>query len=271
MTDVELTHLAGTRGDVVVHRWPHPAPTHRVLLAHGYGEHLGRYHHVAAALHANGAEVVGPDHLGHGRSEGERVLVESYDDVLADFHAAAQQTPTDLPVVLVGHSMGGMIAARYAQLHAADLTAVVLSGPVLGSWYPVEEFADGEIPDEPLDVSTLSRDPAVGERYAADPLIWHGPFKRPTLRAIGRCLDEINNGPRITKPTLWAHGGDDQLVPIGPTRAGVARIRGENLTAVEYPGARHEIFNETNADDILADVTRFVTSALRGTPAGLPR
>ncbi|HEY3502520.1 MAG TPA: alpha/beta fold hydrolase [Actinocatenispora sp.] len=270
MTPVELSHHAGTRGDVVVHRWRHPDPTHLVLLAHGYGEHLGRYGHVADAFRANGAEVVGPDHLGHGRSAGERVLVESYDDVLADFHAVAEAARTDLPVVLVGHSMGGMIAARYAQLHGTDLTAVVLSGPVLGSWYPVE-FADGDIPDEPLDVSTLSRDPAVGERYDADPLIWHGPFKRSTLRAVGRCLDEINAGPRLAPPTLWAHGGDDRLVPIGPTRAGIARIRNDNLTAVEYPGARHEIFNETNAAAVLADVTRFVTSALRGTPGGLPR
>ncbi|BCJ37951.1 lysophospholipase [Actinocatenispora thailandica] len=261
MTDAQLSTMDGSRGEITVYRWPHPAPTHRVLLVHGYGEHLGRYDHVAAALHANGAEVVGPDHVGHGRSAGERVLVASFDDVLADLRAVADQAGTDLPVVLVGHSMGGMIAARYAQLHGAELTSVVLSGPVLGSWAPVA-LADGEIPDEPLDVATLSRDPAVGERYAADPLIWHGPFKRATLRAIGRCLDEINAGPRLTPPTLWLHGADDELVPIGPTRAGIDTIRGERFEQVAYPGARHEIFNETNNTAVLADVTAFIAGTL---------
>ncbi|MEV0842739.1 lysophospholipase [Actinocatenispora sera] len=261
MTEAQLSTMDGSRGEIAVYRWPHPTATHRVLLVHGYGEHLGRYDHVAAALHAHGAEVVGPDHLGHGRSAGERVLVPSFDDVLADLRAVADRAGTDLPVVLVGHSMGGMIAARYAQLHGAGLTSVVLSGPVLGSWAPVA-LADGEIPDEPLDVSTLSRDPAVGERYAADPLIWHGPFKRETLRALGRCLDEINAGPRLTPPTLWLHGADDQLVPIGPSRAGIDRIRGDRFEQIAYPGARHEIFNETTNTTVLADVTRFIAGTL---------
>ena len=261
MTEAEVSTMDGSQGEIAVYRWRHPRATHRVLLVHGYGEHLGRYDHVAAALGANGAEVIGPDHLGHGRSAGERVLVHSFDDVLADLRAVAGRAGTDLPVVLVGHSLGGMIAARYAQLHGDELTCVVLSGPVLGSWAPVA-LADGEIPDEPLDVTTLSRDPAVGERYAADPLIWHGPFKRDTLRAIGRCLDEINAGPRLTPPLLWLHGEDDQLVPIGPSRTGIDRVRGERYEQVTYPGARHEIFNETNNAAVLADATGFIAAAL---------
>ena len=261
MTEAQLSTREGSRGEIAVYRWPNPDATHRVLLAHGYGEHLGRYDHVAAALLANGAEVVGPDHLGHGRSAGERVLVGSFDDVLADLRAVAKTAGTDLPVALVGHSLGGMIAARYAQLHGAELTALVLSGPVLGSWAPVA-LADGEIPDEPLDVSTLSRDPAVGRRYEADPLIWHGPYKRTMLRAIGRCLDEINAGPRLTPPTLWLHGAADRLVPIGPSRAGIERIRGERFEQISYPGAEHEIFNETNNAEVLADATSFIRRSL---------
>ena len=85
--------------------------------------------------------------------------------------------------MLIGHSMGGMIAARYAQLHGDELTAVVLSGPVIGEFALLDVLLapDGDL-DVAIDVATLSRDDAVGAAYAADPLVWHGPFKRPTVR-----------------------------------------------------------------------------------------
>ena len=137
-----------------------------VILAHGYGEHIGRYEHVAAALVERGAVVAGPDHLGHGQSEGERVLVADYEHVIDDLHAVVRRSTADhpgLPVVLVGHSMGGLIATRYAQRHGDGLAGLVLSGPVLGSWTAATDLlALDEIPDVPLDPDTLSRDPAVG-------------------------------------------------------------------------------------------------------------
>lgn len=293
--------LAGTRGTIVVREWPRStaggapagsappdgaaaddAPADNApadgaspgearyvaLLAHGYGEHIGRYEHVAAALLAHGAAgVYGPDHMGHGKSAGERVLVEDYEEIVTDLHAVeemARADHPDLPVVLIGHSMGGMIAARYAQRYGAGLAALVLSGPVLGRWTPVTSLLDhDEIPYVPIDVSTLSRDPEVGRVYADDPLVWHGPFKRTTIAALARCLETINAGGRLgSLPTLWVHGEDDRLVPVPETRWGIERIRGDDLTEIIYPGARHEVFNETNRDQVLEDVTAFVDRAL---------
>lgn len=267
MDDARLTEIDGTNGTVVVHEWSHEDPTWIAVLVHGYGEHLGRYPHVAERLNADGAVVVGPDHQGHGLSAGERVLISDFETVVDDLHAVvdgARATYPGLPVVLVGHSMGGMIAARYAQRFGDGLSALVLSGPVLGSWHPTALADLPEIPSDPLDVSTLSRDPQVGVAYSKDPLVWHGPFKRPMLRSIANTLRIINEGRDLgSLPTLWIHGGADELVPIEATRAGVERIRGVDLEQRMYADARHEIFNENNRAEVLDDVCSFVRTLRR--------
>lgn len=256
----------GDEGTRVVRVWRRE-PRYVALLCHGYGEHVGRYEDVADVLVRHGAVVYGVDHEGHGKSAGERVLIADFEAVVDDFNAldesARGQNP-GLPVVLIGHSMGGMIAARYAQRYGETLTAVVLSGPVLGSWAVLPQLlAMDEIPETPIDPATLSRDPAVGEAYAADPLVWHGAFKRRTLEALQDGLDTITKiGPLGTVPTLWLHGEDDQVVPLDGTRRGIERLRGTHFQEKTYPGARHEIFNETNKDEVLADVTAFIDAQL---------
>lgn len=263
--------FTGTNGRIHAQAWDVEGRSTRyvAVLCHGYGEHIGRYGHVAGALVNAGAEVYGLDHIGHGRSTGERVLITDFDDVVADLHNlirhAARENP-GTPLVLIGHSMGGMIAARYAQVHGSDLSALVLSGPVLGRWRAAEELAAADqIPDEPLDPATLSRDEQVGLDYAADPLVWHGPFKRPTVQAILDTLEQIDaGGPLGTLPTLWVHGAEDALVPVADSRLGIEAVRGSNLTEQVLPGARHEVFNETNREEVLALVTTFIDEALHG-------
>jgi alpha-beta hydrolase superfamily lysophospholipase len=239
------------------------------VLVHGYGEHIGRYDHVAEALIANGAAVFGLDHIGHGKSDGDRAIVTDFDDVVADVdtlvETAVEEHP-GLPVVMIGHSMGGLITSRYAQTHGDRLAALVLSGPAIGRMELIEQLLQlDEIPDVPLDPEVLSRDDAVGAAYAADPLVWHGPFQRPMLEAMSRANGQVDAAGSIGDlPLLWVHGADDQLVPIDGSRAGVETIKGSNARAIDYPGARHEIFNETNKDDVLADVTGFISEVLAG-------
>jgi alpha-beta hydrolase superfamily lysophospholipase len=254
----------GRHGTLVARTWSGPdRPTHVVVLAHGYGEHVGRYERVADALVGNGGVVYAVDHAGHGKSEGERVLVHDFEDVVTDLHTldeTARREHPGLPVVLLGHSMGGLIAARYAQRYPGTLAALILSSPVLGRWDAVSQLlALEEIPDLPLDVTTLSRDATVGEVYAADPLVWHGPFKRTTLEALERGLETITSGPDVGNlPLMWIHGVEDQLVPIEASRAGIAHLRGSRFVERTYPQARHELFNEVNADEVIAEVTAFV-------------
>jgi alpha-beta hydrolase superfamily lysophospholipase len=248
-----------TIGRVRVRRWDAEDPVRLVVLVHGYGEHIGRYEHVAEALVARGSAVVGPDHAGHGRSEGERALVEDFEPIVDDVRAVVEDARGDLPVVMVGHSMGGLIATRYAQRHRDDLSALVLSGPAIGLGPVMEEWlAAPEPPSDPIDVATLSRDPAVGEAYAADALVYHGGWKRPTLEAFVAADRAIAGGPGFGNlPLLYVHGGDDQLVPVALARPVVERLAGPDSELHVLDGARHEVFNEVDRDETIALVARF--------------
>ncbi|MEU1404086.1 lysophospholipase [Streptomyces sp. NPDC005728] len=261
---------------IVVREWSHPQPRYLALVVHGYGEHAGRYDELAGVLAEHGAAVYGPDHVGHGRSAGERVVIEDFEDVVTDVHTVAdlaRAAHPGLPLVMVGHSMGGLIAARYAQRYGTELTALILSGPVIGGWeLPGRLLALDEIPDTPISPAALSRDPAVGASYAADRLVWHGPMKRPTLRAFVRTLESVAEGGDVGPlPLLWLHGDDDRLVPLPGSRAGVERLSGGRLTERIFAGARHEVFNETDRADVFAEVVRFVDGALTaGDPSPAP-
>jgi alpha-beta hydrolase superfamily lysophospholipase len=248
-----------TVGRVQVRRWPVEDPARLVVLVHGYGEHIGRYAHVAQALNERGSAVVGPDHVGHGTSDGEQALVEDFEAVVDDLRAVVADARDDLPVVMVGHSMGGLIAVRYAQRAREDLAGLVLSGPAVGLT-PVFEgwLAAPELPSDPIDVATLSRDPEVGEAYAADPLVWHGSWKRPTLEAFVAADRAIAHGPGFGDlPLLYVHGAEDQLVPVDLARPVVERLAGPDSELHVLDGARHEVFNETDKDDTIAMVAAF--------------
>ena len=256
--------VRGSEGAVSVCFWDNPRARCVVVIAHGYGEHIGRYEHVAQRLVAAGASVWGPDHLGHGRSDGERTLVTDFERVVDDLHLVvglARTARPGLPIVLIGHSMGGMIATRYAQRFGRELVGLVLSGPAIGHRPIVEQLlALPEIPNTPIDPTVLSRDPAVGEAYANDPLVYHGPLKRLTVEAMRAVLSAIGTGPGFgTLPTLWVHGSDDQLVPLAGVRDALAKLRGSDFTDRVYDDARHEVFNEINRDDVLDEVCRFIS------------
>jgi alpha-beta hydrolase superfamily lysophospholipase len=242
------------------------------VLAHGYAEHAGRYEHVAQALVDGGAVVYAADHLSHGRSEGEPGLFDDIEDMVADtvqVVATAKGEHAELPTVLIGHSMGGIIAARYAQDHGDELSALVLSGPAFGGNPDLFGLLQlPEIPDIPLDPDWLSRDPEVGRRYAEDPLVYSGPFKRPTLEALVASGEAVAQGGRLgSLPTLWIHGEADPLCPLPQAREAVERIKGERFEEKIYPGARHEVFNETNQDEVIGDVTAFLDRTLAASPA----
>ncbi|BDH06572.1 alpha/beta hydrolase [Streptomyces seoulensis] len=267
MTAVREHTRQGVHGALHIRAWPHPAPRYLALLVHGYGEHAGRYDEVAGVLTGHGAAVYAPDHLGHGRSSGERARIDDFEDVVTDVHTAADLARAGhpgLPLVLVGHSMGGLIAARYAQRYGSELSALVLSGPVIGEWaLPGQLLASDEIPDTPVSPAALSRDPAVGAAYLADPLVWHGPMKRPTLLAFERGLAAVaEGGDTGTLPLLWLHGDDDRLVPLPGSRTGVERLGAGRATERIFAGARHEVFHETDRAKVFEELTGFLDAVL---------
>jgi alpha-beta hydrolase superfamily lysophospholipase len=263
MSKAQDISINGARGNILIRRWDATSPQRIVILAHGIGEHSGRYEHVAQRLAADGAVVYAPDHYGHGRSDGERGLVSDIEvlvDDLAAVLALAQARHPGLPSALLGHSLGGIVVTRLVQRGDHGLSALVLSGPAIGGNPAFEGLlAMDPIPDVPIDPEILSRDPEVGEAYASDPLVYHGPLSRPTLEAIFASVAAIADGPRLGPlPTLWIHGEEDGLAPLAATRPAIERIRGDQLEEQIYPGARHEVLNEINREDVLDEVASFL-------------
>lgn len=271
MTERRTWSLLGSDGTRHAVTWSTPSPRYVALLSHGYGEHVGRYEHVADALVHAGATVYGIDHVGHGQSEGSRAVISDFDAVVEDLHRLdlrAREENPGLPVVLIGHSMGGLIALRYAQEYADTLAALVLSGPQLGGKELLAQLlALPAIPSFGVDPTALSRDPVVGEAYLADPLVWHGDLQRPTVEAMVRALSAAEEGKRLDSlPVLWIHGTEDQVSPLEGARPLVTSVVSGPLQEHSYPGARHEIFNETNKDEVLGDLVTFLDQVLSSQP-----
>lgn len=263
----ENFELAGSGGMIVAKRWDILDCRYVVLLCHGYGEHIDRYEHVAARFNADGAAVYGQDHVGHGKSDGERVLVTDAEAIIDDFHKlsdVARAVHPGVPLVLVGHSMGGMLGARYVQRFGDELACAILSAPLVGGGLVRTLLSLDELPTDPLDPAGLSRDPAVGAAYAADPLVYHGSFKRRTLEAFDVLITAIAGGGRFAIPVLWMHGTADPIVNYPETAAVMEDLKGADFEHRAYRGARHEIFNETNKEEVLDDAVAWVNSWLAG-------
>jgi alpha-beta hydrolase superfamily lysophospholipase len=275
---------------LAVRRWPAP-PGHAwgtVQIVHGLGEHIGRYAAVAEALNAAGWHVLGHDLRGHGHSSGERGAMPAADTMLTDLAAVmdAQRTAHGRHVLL-GHSMGGLIAARFVAEGlqaqpapwARDVDGLVLSSPaldpgmnllqkgllaVLGPLAPDLKLGNG------LKPAWISRDPAVVQAYTADPLV-HDRVTPRLARFIVDCgAVALAAAPRWATPTLlmWA-GADRCVTPRGSAAfaaAAAAAAKKPLLTAREFGAMFHEIFNEPERAEVLAQLIRWLTRLDAATP-----
>ncbi|MGO3325809.1 alpha/beta hydrolase [Gordonia sp. (in: high G+C Gram-positive bacteria)] len=270
---IETSSVTGRHGLTIVydvHR-PDTEPVGVVIVAHGLGDHAGRYHHVAERFTDLGYVVVAPDHAGHGRSAGKRLGVTDFSDFTADLDTVINAVDVDGPRFLLGHSMGGAIALSYALDHQDQLDGLILTGPAL---VPGEDLpsilvkmapALGKIvpwlPATALPASGVSRDPNVVAAYESDPLVWHGGIRAGLGGAlIGEMKTYPDRLPSLKLPLLILHGGADVLTnPDGSRMA--ARLAGsDDVTSTIYPGLYHEIFNEPEQDEILKAVTDWIVA-----------
>ena len=161
-----MASFAGSQGTVHYECWQPAAPCERVvLIVHGYAEYGARYGHVAGVLVEQGAAVYAPDHIGHGRSDGERALITDFEQVVDDLRTladiASDERPSS-PLVIIGHSMGGLLAARFAQRFPDRVAGLVLLGAVIGDWHWARAaLAKPELPAATTDFSGMSRDPVA--------------------------------------------------------------------------------------------------------------
>lgn len=256
--------FAGSEGTVHYERWAPAGPPRRVVIVvHGYAEYAARYGPVADALNHAGSIVYGQDHLGHGHSDGERALIVDFERVVDDLDSLvdiATGENAGLPVVMIGHSMGGLLSARFAQRHPERLAGIVLLGAVIGDWrWAREVLEQRELPPGATDYAGMSRDRAAVAAYAADPLIYHGPYKRPLLEAEVVALDRFRAAiDLMTMPVLFCHGTADPFVDYRTSLAAVESMPSADKTIRLYEGARHELVHETNRDEVIAEITDFV-------------
>ena len=259
---------------IVVHEWLVDEPRAIVQLSHGVGEHARRYAALARDLNAAGFAVVADDHRGHGETGrgqwaaapermgrlgpgGLRAAV----DAVHEYSAIVRREHPGTPLVLLGHSWGSLMAQIDVNRHAADYDGLVLSGTA----YRLPGFMDGGDLNRKhahlgaTGAEWLSRDPAVAEAWVADPLTFPADVRklfglREGLRLFGRPA----RGLPADLPVLLQAGGDDTL---GGERSvhRLARAYRErsgirDVTVRVYPGARHEVYNETNRDEVIADL-----------------
>jgi acylglycerol lipase len=248
--------------------WPAEGkPRATVVLSHGASEHSGRYAHVAAGLNAHGYSVWALDHRGHGRSGGHRAVIDSLDRVLADLDRFVTMASEELPgrkPFLLGHSMGGMLATAYTIRHQDRLEGLILSAPVavLEAASPVQRglsrvlsrFAP-TLGVYTIDSAGVSRDPEVVRDYDADPLNFHG--KLP-VRTVAELSAEVETFPvsarAISIPVLIMAGGADPIVPVAGSRMLAERISSKDKTLTIYGGLYHEIMNEPEQGEVIAQI-----------------
>ena len=251
----EVSSRDGTR--LALFAWPAPSEPARgtVLLVHGLGEHSGRYTHVAAALRDWGWAAVSYDHRGHGRSQGRRGALRRADDLITDLATVVDTVrPADAtPFVLLGHSMGGNIAARFVADQVRRVDALVLSSAALSgrltTWQRIQlALALAFAPDLPVsngfDPSTISHDPAVVCAYREDPLVHDRVSGRLVKSLLLNGTHVLGRAHAWTVPTLVLWAGDDRLVSPEGSAEFVRRAAPGVVTARSFPAMYHEVFNE---------------------------
>ncbi len=268
----QLAGAAGVR--IFWQAWvPEGTPRAVIVIAHGASEHSGRYEHVAVRLNAEGYAVYAIEHRGHGRSEGRRALIDRLDNAVADLDglvSIAVERHPGVQVFLLGHSMGGAIAVRYAVLHGDRLAGLVLSGPLaaLDAAPAVQRIAarvlsalTPGLPVVGIDSTLVSRDPEVVQAYTSDPLVYHGKLPARTVNELANGIEAFpEQAARITVPTLIMYGTADALCPPAGSVMLNERIGATDKTIKAYDGLYHEILNEPEQEQVLDDMCAWLAA-----------
>lgn len=235
-----------------------------LMLIHGLGEYCERYEHVIQAFNKISVNVYTFDLRGHGHSTGERAFITDLDEYREDVENIYRSIPKDLPFFVLGHSMGGLIAVHFLLFNERnDVRGVILSGSALEAGEDVTPIkqrvirllakVSPKIKTVKLNPDDISRSKETVETYKNDPLIYHGGGKAGLAVAL---LDGIESQKqRFTQfdyPVLIMHGGEDKITNPEGSKLLYTQANSTDKTLKIWDGALHEIFNETNQDEVIA-------------------
>jgi alpha-beta hydrolase superfamily lysophospholipase len=268
------TFTASDGDNLALQDWPLPeGVTLRgvVILVHGLGEHAGRYDHVARRLNSWGFAVRGYDQYGHGESDGVRGGLPGTPRLLDDLADVIESTrirmDRGVPLILLGHSMGGLVASCLVALRELPIQGLVLSSPALDPGLSafqkmllatLPRIAPNLAVGNGLDPDFISHDPAVVAAYKADPRVHD--------RVSGRLAQFIDGSGRVvleraahwTVPTLLLWAGEDKLVDPRGARAFAAAAPPQVVTARCFDGLFHEIFNELDSGPVFGALKQWL-------------
>jgi len=245
-----------------------------IIIVHGLGEHSGRYDNVVDYLVPKGFAIYGFDLLGHGKSDGKREFVEKYEDfteTLTNYKNKVKSWQPGKSLFLLGHSMGGLIATEYLIDHSHDFEGAIISAPLITVSDNINKFTiiSGKILSAiaptfgitALDPKAISRDPKVVNEYINDPLVYQGKttarLSVELLKAIMRVNAEVS---RIAVPFIVLQGSDDRLVNPQGAKMLHERAGSQDKSIRIYDGLYHEVFNEPERDQVLADVVNWLNA-----------
>lgn len=268
------TFTASDGDNLIVQEWPlEPGVALRgvVIVVHGLGEHAGRYAHVASQLNAWGFAVRGYDQCGHGESGGARGSLPTdtrlLDDLTDIVDSTRARTPKNTPVILLGHSMGGLVASRFVSLGLRPVDALILSSPALDpGMSPFQQFLVAVLPKVAPNLRVgngvkpqfISHDPAVVKAYCNDPLV-HDRISARLARFIASAGPQtVALAGQWKVPTLLMYAGDDRLINPGGSRRFAAAAPKNVVTTVCFERLYHELFNELDAAPVFAALRQWL-------------
>ena len=273
-------NFSGATGKSIYFQYwePDEAPRALVLVVHGVGEHSSRYAHLASYFCERGFVVAGLDHIGHGKSEGRYGFVECFSNYTDTLEIYRQQLAGDfpaLPMILLGHSMGGLISACLLLRQQDKFVGCVLSGPAIKTdleppWLQILlirllSLMLPKLGVLQLDANGVSRDAAVVADYCADPLVFHGKMSARSVSELFAAMHDVQaRASEICLPLLLLHGSEDSLTAPAGSQFLYDTVSSAEKTLKIYPGLYHEIFNEPEQLEVFADLYGWCEQCLQG-------
>lgn len=240
---------AGSDSDPALYyrHWPAENPRATVVLLHGIGESSNLYHRLAFALAAEGISTYAIDQPGHGFSAGDRGQPAPVAELARAGARLIEHARSDVPLVVLGHSLGTTAAVLIADEGLARIDGIVVSGGPLAPWEPEVQLE--------LTPDALSADPFYVDQLINDPFALPEPDLTAFFTEDLPALWERLNRPLSVK-TLVLHGDDDPVVPVSVARR-FAEATGAEL--IVYPGIRHDLLNDVGHAHVAADIVEFVS------------